>query len=53
MKRGLPHIIFLFLLFGGTLTAQQFPLTTQYLFNPYALNQSMAGYFNYPDELPS
>ena len=49
MKRGLQHIVFLLLLFGGTLTAQQFPLTTQYLFNPYALNQSMAGYFNYSE----
>ena len=49
MKRWLQHIVFLFLLFGGTLTAQQFPLTTQYLFNPYALNQSMAGYFDYPE----
>lgn len=49
MKKGLTHIIFLFLLFGGGLAAQQSPLTTQYLFNPYALNQSMAGYFDYSE----
>ncbi len=49
MKKVLTHIIFLFLLFGGGLAAQQAPLTTQYLFNPYALNQSMAGYFDYPE----
>ncbi len=49
MKRVGQHIMFLLLLFGGGLSAQQLPLTTQYLFNPYALNQSMAGYFNYPE----
>ena len=49
MKRWLRHIIFLFLLFGGGLAAQQFPMTTQYLFNPYALNQAVAGYYNYPE----
>jgi len=49
MKRFLIHIILLMLLFGGGVTAQQFPLTTQYLFNPYALNPAMAGYFGYSE----
>ena len=29
--------------------AQQFPLTTQYLFNPYALTPSMAGVTGYSE----
>ncbi len=49
MKKWLQHILFLLLLFGGSLSAQQSPLTTQYLFNPYALNQAVAGYFNYAE----
>jgi type IX secretion system PorP/SprF family membrane protein len=49
MKSKLPYIIVLILLFGGSLTAQQTPVTTQYLFNPYALNQAMAGYFGYTE----
>ncbi len=48
MKKRLIHIALL-LLIAGNISAQQFPLTTQYLLNPYVLNQSMAGYFNYPE----
>jgi len=47
-KRGI-YPILLLLLFGGGLKAQQTPMTTQYLFNPYALNPAMAGYFNYSE----
>ncbi len=49
MKKLLLHIILFVTLVGGTLHAQQFPLTTQYLFNPYALNPAMAGYFGYAE----
>ncbi len=47
-KRGI-YLVLLLLFFGGSLKAQQTPLTTQYLFNPYALNPAMAGYFNYSE----
>jgi type IX secretion system PorP/SprF family membrane protein len=43
MKTGKIHIIFLFLLLPLVFKGQQYPLTTQYLFNPYALAPSMAG----------
>jgi len=49
MKKVKTYITLLVLLFGGSLSAQQFPLTTQYLFNPYTLNKAMAGYFNYSE----
>jgi len=43
MKRIL---LFLFLFVTtGIMQAQQFPLTDHYVVNPYALNQSMAGYY--------
>jgi type IX secretion system PorP/SprF family membrane protein len=49
MKRKWSYLFLFVLLFGGSLTAQQMPMTTQYLFNPYALNQAVAGYFNYSE----
>jgi len=49
MKKAGTYIALLVLLFGGSVSAQQFPLTTQYLFNPYALNKAMAGYFDYSE----
>ncbi len=49
MKIRITYLFLLLLVFSGTLSAQQFPLTTQYLYNPYALNPAMAGYFNYSE----
>ncbi len=49
MKKRLVYI--LFIVFVSVLGAkgQQFPLTTQYLFNPYALNPAFAGYYGKPE----
>jgi type IX secretion system PorP/SprF family membrane protein len=49
MKKLITYLLFCWLFFGGALHAQQFPLTTQYLFNPYVLNQAMAGYYGYSE----
>ena len=43
MKSIRLHIIWLLTLLAATGFSQQFPLTTQYLFNPYALTPAMAG----------
>ncbi len=47
MKRVKIHIILLLLMLSVTGFSQQFPLTTQYLFNPYALTPAMAGVTGY------
>lgn len=48
--RKLVTFLFLgWLLFSGAIHAQQFPLTTQYLFNPYVLNPAMAGYYGFSE----
>ncbi len=49
MKKKGTYLLLVLLFFGGSLKAQQTPVTTQYLFNPYALNPAMAGYFNYSE----
>jgi len=43
MKSLKLHIVSLLMLLAATGFSQQFPLTTQYLFNPYALTPAMAG----------
>lgn len=48
-KFRLHIIIFLVLMTTNFGFAQQFPLTTQYLFNPYALTPSMAGVTGYSE----
>ena len=45
MKKGI-IILTLALTFGGSVSAQQIPLFSQYIFNPYMLNPSMAGQQN-------
>ncbi len=48
MRKLLVYII-LFIVAGTSISqAQQFPLTTQYLFNPYALTPERAGYYGHP-----
>ncbi len=49
MKSTRIHIILLLLLLSVTGFSQQFPLTTQYLFNPYALTPAMAGVTGYSE----
>ena len=49
MKLIKTHIILLFVLLAGSGFSQQFPLTTQYLFNPYALTPAMAGVTGYSE----
>ncbi len=49
MKGRWAYLLLWALLASGSLSAQQLPMTTQYLFNPFALNQAMAGYFNYAE----
>ncbi len=49
MKKLLFHIIFFLFVSVSTLQAQQFPLTTQYLINPYSLNPAVAGYYSQPE----
>ena len=49
MRKWLLHIIFFVFASATVVQAQQFPLTTQYLFNPYALTPTMAGYYGHPE----
>lgn len=49
MKRAFLHIMIFLFASVTVVKAQQFPLTTQYLFNPYALNPAMAGYYGNPE----
>jgi type IX secretion system PorP/SprF family membrane protein len=49
MKEIKIHIIILLIFIAATGYTQQFPVTTQYLFNPYALSPSMAGVTGYSE----
>ncbi len=49
MSRRLLYITVLVFALFPVAKAQQFPLTTQYLFNPYALNPALAGYYGKPE----
>ena len=48
IKKGL-YILMLWLILSFTLKAQQYPLSTQYLFNPYALTPQLAGATGYSE----
>jgi len=49
MVKSLKYITFMMLLFGGTIKGQNYIQTSDYIINPYALNQAMAGYFGYSE----
>ena len=49
MKRILLLVFMVLLMTAEFTQAQQFPLTNQYVVNPYVLNQAMAGYYGYSE----
>ncbi|MBE0651609.1 MAG: PorP/SprF family type IX secretion system membrane protein [Bacteroidales bacterium] len=49
MSKYLKYIALLLLLFGGMIKGQDYIQSSEYIINPYALNQAMAGYFGYPE----
>jgi type IX secretion system PorP/SprF family membrane protein len=49
MSKLLKFIVLLMLLFGGMIKGQNYIQTSEYIINPYVLNQAMAGYFGYSE----
>lgn len=49
MSKPLKYIVLFMLLFGGVINGQDYIQSSDYIINPYALNQAMAGYFGYSE----
>lgn len=49
MSKYLKYITLLVLLYGGMIQGQDYIQSSEYVINPYALNQAMAGYFGYSE----